>query len=72
MNCKEVINLVDPYLDGELDPVTSQKVEAHLRECSRCDQSLGRLSACRCNWCGCSILQVAGKFARTNSILFAR
>ena len=39
MNCKEVIDLVDPYLDGELDPVTSQKVEEHLGECSGCDHA---------------------------------
>jgi anti-sigma factor RsiW len=39
VNCKEVIDLVDPYLDGELDPVTSQKVEEHLGECSGCDHA---------------------------------
>jgi len=31
MNCQEIANLKDAYLDGELDPVTSQKVERHLR-----------------------------------------
>ena len=35
MNCKEVTELMDGYLDGELDPVTNQKIEDHLRECSR-------------------------------------
>ena len=34
MNCEEATKLMDGYLDGELDPVTSQKVEQHLRECS--------------------------------------
>ena len=29
----------DAYLDGELDPVTSQKVEQHLRECGKCEQA---------------------------------
>ena len=37
MNCKEVIDLVDAYMDGELDPVTNQNIEGHLRKCSRCD-----------------------------------
>ncbi|PYI58279.1 MAG: anti-sigma factor, partial [Verrucomicrobia bacterium] len=32
MKCEEIRNLMDAYLDGELDPVTSQKVEQHLRE----------------------------------------
>jgi anti-sigma factor RsiW len=36
VNCKEVIDLVDAYMDGELDPVTNQNIEGHLRECSRC------------------------------------
>ena len=27
---------MDPYVDGELDPVTSQKVEEHLGECPGC------------------------------------
>src|SRR5262245_20858981 len=30
---------MDAYLDGELDPVTSQKVEQHLRECGNCEQA---------------------------------
>src|SRR5947208_7715795 len=30
---------MDAYLDGELDPVTSQKVEQHLRECQKCEQA---------------------------------
>ncbi len=38
MNCKEVINLMDGYLDSELDPVTSQNVELHLRGCPNCDR----------------------------------
>ena len=39
MNCEEIANLKDAYLDGELDPVTSQKVEQHLRECPKCEQA---------------------------------
>jgi mycothiol system anti-sigma-R factor len=39
VNCKEVINLMDGYLDSELDPVTNQTVEQHLRDCPNCDRS---------------------------------
>ena len=39
MNCEEVIKLMDGYLDGELDPVTSQKIEQHLRDCRKCEQA---------------------------------
>jgi mycothiol system anti-sigma-R factor len=30
---------MDAYLDGELDPVISQKVKQHLRECGKCEQA---------------------------------
>src|ERR1700732_5323713 len=39
MNCEEATKLMDGYLDGELDPITSQKIEQHLRECHKCDQA---------------------------------
>lgn len=39
MNCEEAIKLVDGYLDGELDPMTSQRIEEHLRECHKCEQA---------------------------------
>ena len=39
MNCEEIKNLMDAYLDGELDLITSQKVEAHLRDCPKCEQA---------------------------------
>src|ERR1700719_2357213 len=39
MNCKEATRLMDGYLDGELDPVTSQTIEEHLPECHNCDQA---------------------------------
>jgi anti-sigma factor RsiW len=38
MNCEEAAKLMDGYLDGELDPITSQTVEQHLLECTKCDQ----------------------------------
>src|SRR4030095_2358420 len=37
VNCEEAMKLMDGYLDGELDPITSQAIEQHLRECGRCD-----------------------------------
>jgi anti-sigma factor RsiW len=39
MNCEEATKLMDGYLDGELDPITSQTIEQHLRECPKCDQA---------------------------------
>src|SRR5205814_609598 len=39
MNCEEATKLMDGYLDGELDPITSQKIEQHLRECLKCEQA---------------------------------
>ena len=39
MNCEEAIRLMDGYLDGELDPITSQGIEQHLHECQKCDQA---------------------------------
>jgi anti-sigma factor RsiW len=30
---------MDGYLDGELDPITNQAIEQHLRECHNCDQA---------------------------------
>jgi anti-sigma factor RsiW len=39
MNCEEATKLMDGYLDGELDPITSQTIEQHLGECSNCNQA---------------------------------
>src|SRR5206468_10919799 len=39
MNCEEATKLMDGYLDSELDPITSQKIEQQLRECLKCDQA---------------------------------
>jgi mycothiol system anti-sigma-R factor len=39
MNCQEITDLMDGYLDGELDVLTSQKIEQHLRDCPKCEQS---------------------------------
>jgi mycothiol system anti-sigma-R factor len=39
MNCEEATKLMDGYLDGELDPITCQTIELHLRECPNCAQA---------------------------------
>jgi anti-sigma factor (TIGR02949 family) len=39
MNCEQATDLMDGYLDGELDPVTSQAIEQHLRDCRNCEQT---------------------------------
>ena len=39
MTCEEAIELMDGYLDGELDPMTSRKIEQHLRDCRKCNQA---------------------------------
>ncbi len=39
MNCQEIADLMDGYLDGELDALTSQKIEQHLRDCGKCQQA---------------------------------
>ena len=39
MNCEEIKNLMDAYLDGEVDPIASQRVEQHLRDCPKCEQA---------------------------------
>jgi len=39
MNCEEATKLMDGYSDGELDPITSQTIEQHLRECPKCDEA---------------------------------
>ena len=36
MNCDEVLTAMNAYLDGELDPITNQRIEQHLGECARC------------------------------------
>src|SRR5438552_16795325 len=39
MNCEEATKLMNGYLDGEQDPITSQTIEQHLRECPKCDRA---------------------------------
>jgi anti-sigma factor RsiW len=36
----EMIELLDPYIDGELDATTAARVEGHVRQCERCRRAL--------------------------------
>ena len=36
MECKRAQNLIDPYLDDELDPIHAMEVESHLHDCTAC------------------------------------
>jgi mycothiol system anti-sigma-R factor len=39
MDCEEIAKLLGVYLDGELDPVTSQSIEQHLQDCASCERA---------------------------------
>jgi anti-sigma factor RsiW len=39
MNCQEIADLMDGYQDGELDALTSQRIEQHLRDCHKCEEA---------------------------------
>jgi anti-sigma factor RsiW len=39
MNCQEAQNLIDGYLDAEIDLLKSLEIERHLQECPSCSQS---------------------------------
>jgi mycothiol system anti-sigma-R factor len=39
VKCEEITGLMDAYVDGELDPVTSQRIEQHLCECPNCQEA---------------------------------
>lgn len=36
MNCTEAAELIDPYVDGELDLVKTLDIENHIRNCAKC------------------------------------
>jgi predicted anti-sigma-YlaC factor YlaD len=39
MTCDQAIKLMDGYLDGELDPITSQTIGQDLQDCRNCEQA---------------------------------
>ena len=40
MNCKEIEELLSPYIDGELNREEIIKVEKHILECKKCNELL--------------------------------
>jgi len=47
VDCEHVQSLLSAYVDRELDLVKSLEVEAHTRECSRCEAALQQLQTLR-------------------------
>jgi anti-sigma factor RsiW len=47
MNCQECHDLIDPYIDNELDVSAAILVKQHLRDCSLCQQLLEARKALR-------------------------
>jgi anti-sigma factor RsiW len=47
MNCKDAQNLIDGYVDRELDPVRDLEIERHLQECTVCSQGYKNHQALR-------------------------
>jgi len=43
MVCREVVDRLSPFLDDELDPVTSREVSTHVAGCAGCAAELARL-----------------------------
>lgn len=43
MKCKDIINLLSPYLEGELKREEREKLDAHLKECPKCREELSLL-----------------------------
>lgn len=44
MKCRDVWNLIEPFVDGELDQSDAEKVQKHLAECKRCAAEAAKLS----------------------------
>jgi anti-sigma factor RsiW len=47
MNCAQAQTYIECYVDEQLDPVTSARVEEHLHQCAGCQRALARLSSLR-------------------------
>ena len=47
MNCKDAQNLIDGYMDRELDPARDLEIERHLQECAVCSQGYKNHQALR-------------------------
>lgn len=47
MNCQDVLSLLHPYCDGELDLVRHLQIEQHLAECASCAEQEQHLQSLR-------------------------
>lgn len=36
LRCRDIVELLSEYLDGQLDPATAEALEAHLADCQEC------------------------------------
>ncbi len=36
MDCKEIMENLNPYIDGDLDPTLCGDIEAHIKDCQNC------------------------------------
>ena len=36
LRCRDIVELLGEYLDGELDPATAEALKAHLADCREC------------------------------------
>jgi len=50
MDCKEARLMTHAYADGELDVLTTARIESHVKNCAGCKQRLGELSALRASF----------------------
>ncbi len=44
MNCNEARLMTHAYMDGELDVLTTARIESHVQSCAVCNQRLGELT----------------------------
>jgi hypothetical protein len=47
MDCKNIREILDLYVDGELSPEATAQAEAHLAECASCRRTVDRLNRLR-------------------------
>lgn len=36
LRCRDIVDLLGDYLDGDLDPATAEALKAHLADCPEC------------------------------------
>jgi len=46
MNCKEILENIDTYLDDDLEPVAHKSFEHHIASCDRCQSELMSYDKC--------------------------